>query len=76
MPGLIKAHRHFDKGVQWALAPRGISIDGAAGLERILERGRGCILLGSHLGSFEALRALGRRAVRVVPKNVATRAGG
>jgi predicted LPLAT superfamily acyltransferase len=41
-----------------------ISIDGAAGLERILERGRGCILLGSHLGSFEALRALGRRAVR------------
>ena len=37
-----------------------IAVDGAAPLEAILARGRGCILLGSHLGSFEALRALGR----------------
>ena len=28
-------------------------------LHREVERGRGCILLGSHLGSFEVLRALG-----------------
>jgi len=37
-----------------------ITLDGAAPLEAILDQGRGCILLGSHLGSFEALRALGR----------------
>ena len=35
-------------------------IEGAHELDAILARGRGCILLGSHLGSFEALRALGR----------------
>lgn len=28
-------------------------------LQRQVEQGRGCILLGSHLGSFEVLRALG-----------------
>ena len=37
-----------------------IAVDGAAPLEAILAQGRGCILLGSHLGSFEALRALAR----------------
>jgi predicted LPLAT superfamily acyltransferase len=37
-----------------------IAIDGGPQLDAILARGRGCILLGSHLGSFEALRALGR----------------
>jgi predicted LPLAT superfamily acyltransferase len=41
-----------------------ISINGAASLEAILAQGRGSILLGSHLGSFEALRALGRRVKR------------
>ena len=41
-----------------------ISIDGVAALESVLEKGRGCILLGSHLGSFEALRALGRKSTR------------
>ena len=30
----------------------------------ILAQGRGCILLGSHLGSFEALRALARHVTR------------
>jgi predicted LPLAT superfamily acyltransferase len=37
-----------------------IVIDGAPQLDAIMAEGRGCILLGSHLGSFEALRALGR----------------
>ena len=41
-----------------------VTVDGAAALEAVLARGRGCILLGSHLGSFEAARALGRRLVR------------
>src|SRR5262249_70435 len=39
-----------------------IAIDGVPQLDAILTRGRGCILLGSHLGSFEALRALGRHS--------------
>jgi predicted LPLAT superfamily acyltransferase len=46
-----------------------IAIDGAPQLEAILAQGRGCILLGSHLGGFEALRALGRQVVRY-PINV------
>jgi predicted LPLAT superfamily acyltransferase len=36
-----------------------------AGLDHVttaLARGRGCVLLGSHLGSFEVLRAFGREA--------------
>jgi len=37
-----------------------LAVDGAAPLEAILAQGRGCILLGSHLGSYDALRALGR----------------
>lgn len=37
-----------------------IAVHGAAEVERRLARGRGCILLGSHLGSFEVLRQLGR----------------
>lgn len=37
-----------------------VTIHGAAELSAILRQGRGCILLGSHLGSFEVLRALGR----------------
>jgi predicted LPLAT superfamily acyltransferase len=34
-----------------------VRLHGHAALREILECGRGCILLGSHLGSFEALRA-------------------
>ncbi len=41
-------HRHFD-----------IRMEGASALQAILARKRGCILLGSHLGSFEVLRAKG-----------------
>jgi predicted LPLAT superfamily acyltransferase len=37
-----------------------LTVEGAGLVDAILERGRGCLLLGSHLGSFEALRALGQ----------------
>ena len=40
-----------------------VTVEGAAALDAVLARGRGCILLGSHLGSFEVARALGRRLV-------------
>ena len=46
-----------------------ISIAGAPQLDAILAQGRGCLLLGSHLGSFEALRALGR-LVKRYPINI------
>lgn len=51
-----------------------ISIDGVAALESILAKGRGCILLGSHLGSFDALRALGREST-YHPINIVMYAG-
>ena len=41
-----------------------ISTQGERELATILDDRRGCILLGSHLGSFEVLRALGRLAGR------------
>lgn len=41
-------HRYFD-----------IRMEGASALHSILAQKRGCILLGSHLGSFEVLRAHG-----------------
>lgn len=37
-----------------------IALSGVAEVESLLKAGRGCLLVGSHLGSFEALRALGR----------------
>ena len=36
-----------------------VTVHGKELLQRQIDRGRGCILLGSHLGSFEVLRALG-----------------
>ncbi len=44
-----------------------VRLDGAGALEAALAARRGCLLLGSHLGSFEALRVLGeaRRGVVV-----------
>jgi predicted LPLAT superfamily acyltransferase len=38
-----------------------IRIHGAPALDALLEQGRGCLLIGSHLGSFEILRAFGER---------------
>jgi predicted LPLAT superfamily acyltransferase len=42
-----------------------IRIHNGAALDQILARGRGCLLLGSHLGSFEILRAYGERQQRL-----------
>jgi predicted LPLAT superfamily acyltransferase len=44
-----------------------VSVDGAAAFDAAVAEGRGAILLGAHLGSFEVLRAVGaeRRALRV-----------
>ncbi len=39
-----------------------IAVRGLDSLEAALAPGRGCILLGSHLGSFEVLRAFGRNS--------------
>ena len=43
-----------------------IAVSGAAGIERMLAGGRGCLLVGSHLGSFEVLRALERSSAHRV----------
>jgi predicted LPLAT superfamily acyltransferase len=37
-----------------------IALSGVAEVESLLKAGRGCLLVGSHLGSFEVLRALGK----------------
>jgi len=39
-----------------------VEVRGAERVIELLRSGRGCILLGSHLGSFDLLRALGRNA--------------
>jgi len=47
-----------------------VQVHGAERLTELLRSGSGCILLGSHLGSFDLLRALGKnagvRAINVV----------
>ncbi|WP_354003652.1 LpxL/LpxP family acyltransferase [Ramlibacter aurantiacus] len=44
-----------------------VEVSGADALDQVLAHGRGALLIGAHLGSFEALRALGRsrRGLRV-----------
>ena len=37
-----------------------IALSGVAEVESLLAAGRGCLLVGSHLGSFEVLRSLGK----------------
>lgn len=45
-----------------------LRVQGLEAVTEMVNSGRGCILLGSHLGSFDVLRALGRTApVRVSP---------
>lgn len=39
-----------------------IRSEGAEELARVLGEGKGCVLLGSHLGSFEAIRVFSRQA--------------
>ncbi|MEO8713777.1 MAG: acyltransferase [Acetobacteraceae bacterium] len=54
-----------------------INLTGLDHLTATLKMGRGCVLLGSHLGSFELLRALGRDApVRVRALMFRRNAGG
>jgi predicted LPLAT superfamily acyltransferase len=43
-----------------------ITLTGTAEVESLLQAGRGCLLVGSHLGSFEALRALGKAQGRPI----------
>ena len=64
--------RHFDQFASGVLdrvlllsgrdALYAIEVDGLEKLLAVLEEGRGAILLGAHLGSFEVLRTLARRA--------------
>ena len=45
-----------------------LDVEGLEALDAILDSGRGCILLGSHMGSFDVLRAFSRGApVRARP---------
>ena len=45
-----------------------LKVQGLEAITEVVNSGRGCILLGSHLGSFDVLRAFGRTApVRVRP---------
>ena len=39
-----------------------VVVHGGSEVDRLLGRGRGCLVLGSHLGSFEIIGALGRQA--------------
>ena len=39
-----------------------IDVHGVDSLEAVLARGKGCVLLGAHLGSFDMLRAFGKDA--------------
>jgi len=69
--GLAQVFRHFHVFASTLLdrvemLSRGsarfdIRIHNGAALEAVLARGHGCLLLGSHLGSFEILRAYGER---------------
>ncbi len=56
--------------------PAPLTVEGLDVIEAALAQGRGCLLLGAHLGSFEALRLLGRRApARVRPMMYRRNAG-
>jgi predicted LPLAT superfamily acyltransferase len=48
------------------LANLKVSISGAEAVDGALAKKRGCILVGSHLGSFEVLRTLGRLGGKTV----------
>jgi predicted LPLAT superfamily acyltransferase len=50
-----------------------IRVHGLAGLESLVDQGRGVLLFGSHLGSFDALRVLSRRKPGLVVRIVLDR---
>ena len=69
-PGLIDTWRHF-RSFATAVADRvfllsgqaiAVDVEGLEPIEHLARARRGCVLLGAHLGSFEALRAVARRA--------------
>jgi predicted LPLAT superfamily acyltransferase len=75
-PGLADVFRHYHTFAAVALDRVflltgrfdrfDVRIDGEHLLREALDAGHGCLLIGAHLGSFEALRTLGRvNAVRV-----------
>src|SRR6185436_10922107 len=73
---VVRHYLTFAKTLQdrvYFLAGRGAAFSveehGLAALERVLAQGRGCLLLGSHLGSFEVLRNIGSLQ-RKLPVNV------
>ena len=88
--GLAQVFRHFHVFASTLLdriemLSRGgerfdIQLHDAPALERMLAQGRGCLLLGSHLGSFEILRAFGERhrhlAINLVMRGDNARATG
>jgi predicted LPLAT superfamily acyltransferase len=45
-----------------------IRMHGLEGLDKVLADGRGCLLLGSHLGSFEVVRAVGLSRQQIAVK--------
>jgi predicted LPLAT superfamily acyltransferase len=76
VPSLSDVFRHYYTFASVALdrvfflkgrfAQFDVSIEGEDILRDALAAGEGCLLIGAHIGSFEALRALGRdKAVRV-----------
>ena len=71
-PGLADVYRNFHAFARTVLDRvyllRGrvsgfdVRVEGEDIVAGLLARGEGCLLLGSHLGSFEIIRAVGRRA--------------
>jgi predicted LPLAT superfamily acyltransferase len=63
-PGVRHVFRHFlefgfailDRIGIWAGSPFDFVIEGMPELERVVADGRGAVVLGSHLGSFDAMR--------------------
>lgn len=84
--GLWDVSRHFYAFAQ-SILDRGLlllgrtdaqamRIEGISHIEAALAEGRGCLLLGAHLGGFEALRAVGLQApARVRPMMYRQNAG-
>lgn len=78
-PGISEVFRHFHvfsstlhdriEASVGRSAKFDIRLHGSDELDAILARGRGCLLLGSHLGSFEILRVMGESR-RQIPINL------
>ena len=74
-PGIADSFRHFHvfaSTLHDRIAIRSgctdeieVTVHGYAALDAMLARGRGCLLLGSHLGSFEVLRVVGESRRRL-----------